>query len=346
MVVQDFDLKGITIFEPEDDAPVAARRSVPSGSDSRMLATAPMTARIEARFARCRAENRAALATYVMAGDPDPETSLGIMELLEQINKAGTTVLVATHDHHNVDVMCKRVVGLREGQVIRDENYGRYVPGEQDLLKDIRYDFPGIADAADTVLEIDLDGKSYRLTAYALAEAGMEGEIAPAVEVPPADKAGRTAMREFIDALLAVPETDYVDQPHAYEFESLRLYVKPAEIVETSEFPGEQPPITWPLDDLATAGTVIDNPSVDRCLVVHGDDLATVLPLLQGANQLSVFESESAFYSLIPRPLERSDAADGGPLVYRAVHRVELWRAGERPKLLQEIVEGDAGLAI
>ena len=174
---------------------------------------------------------------------------------------------------------------------------------EQDLLKDIRYDFPGIADAADTVLEIDLDGKSYRLTAYALAEAGMEGEIAPAVEVPPADKAGRTAMREFIDALLAVPETDYVDQPHAYEFESLRLYVKPAEIVETSEFPGEQPPITWPLDDLATAGTVIDNPSVDRCLVVHGDDLATVLPLLQGANQLSVFESESAFYSLIPRPL-------------------------------------------
>jgi len=48
----------------------------------------------------------------------------------------------------------------------------------------------------------------------------------------------------------------------------------------------------------------------------------------------------------IPRPLERSDAEDGGPLVYRAVHRVRLWRAGERPKLRQEIVEGDAGLAI
>lgn len=71
-------------------------------------------------------------------GNLDPETSLGIMELLEQINKAGTTVLVATHDHHNVDVMCKRVVGLREGQVIRDENYGRYVPGEHDLLKGLK----------------------------------------------------------------------------------------------------------------------------------------------------------------------------------------------------------------
>jgi alkaline phosphatase D len=48
----------------------------------------------------------------------------------------------------------------------------------------------------------------------------------------------------------------------------------------------------------------------------------------------------------IPRPLERCDAADGGRLVYRAVHRVQLWRAGERPVLRQEIVEGDAGLAI
>jgi len=174
---------------------------------------------------------------------------------------------------------------------------------EKDLLKDVRYDFPGIADAADTVLAINLDGRSYHVTAYALAEAGIEGEIAPAVEVPPADKAGRAAMREFIDALMAVHETDYIDQPHAYEFESLRLYVKSAEIVENSEFPGEQPPITWLLDDLATAGKAIDNPSVDRCLVVDGDDLATVLPLLQGANQLSVFESEGAFYSLVPRPL-------------------------------------------
>ena len=43
-----------------------------------------MTARIEARFARCRTEGRAALVTYVMAGDPDPETSLAILEALPQ----------------------------------------------------------------------------------------------------------------------------------------------------------------------------------------------------------------------------------------------------------------------
>lgn len=47
-----------------------------------------MTARIDAAFARCRAEGRAALVTYVMAGDPDPETSLKVLEALP---KAGPT---------------------------------------------------------------------------------------------------------------------------------------------------------------------------------------------------------------------------------------------------------------
>src|SRR5215217_39432 len=41
-----------------------------------------MTARLDARFARCRAENRAALVTYVMAGDPDPDTSLAVLRAL------------------------------------------------------------------------------------------------------------------------------------------------------------------------------------------------------------------------------------------------------------------------
>ena len=175
---------------------------------------------------------------------------------------------------------------------------------EKDLLKDVKYDFPGIADAADTVLEINLDGKSYRLTAYALAESGIDGEIAPAVEVPPADKAGRAAMREFIDALTQVPADDFVDEQHAYDYQALRLYVTKAAIVEDSEFPGEQPPVAWPLDDLATAGEPVANSPVGaRCLVVEGDDLQTLKPLLEAANQLTVFESEGEHYSLNPRPL-------------------------------------------
>jgi len=48
----------------------------------------------------------------------------------------------------------------------------------------------------------------------------------------------------------------------------------------------------------------------------------------------------------IPRPLERSEGNDGGPVLYRVSHRVMRWTAGQRPKLEQRIVEGDPGLAL
>ncbi len=48
----------------------------------------------------------------------------------------------------------------------------------------------------------------------------------------------------------------------------------------------------------------------------------------------------------IPIPFERSETDDGGPLLYRVAHRVSLWKAGERPRLRQEVLEGDPGLAI
>jgi cell division transport system ATP-binding protein len=59
-------------------------------------------------------------------GNLDPDTSLEIMDLLEQINRSGTTVLVSTHDKHIVDNMLKRVVELERGQLIRDEARARY----------------------------------------------------------------------------------------------------------------------------------------------------------------------------------------------------------------------------
>jgi alkaline phosphatase D len=48
----------------------------------------------------------------------------------------------------------------------------------------------------------------------------------------------------------------------------------------------------------------------------------------------------------IPRPIERSPGEDGGPLRYRVRHEVPIWRAGERPRMRQTVLEGDAGLAI
>ena len=60
------------------------------------------------------------------SGNLDPVTSIGIMQLLYRINKAGTTVVVVTHDREMVDNMQRRVVELYEGRVVRDEVSGGY----------------------------------------------------------------------------------------------------------------------------------------------------------------------------------------------------------------------------
>jgi len=59
-------------------------------------------------------------------GNLDPTTSVGIMKLLDRINRTGTTVVMATHDHGVVDQMRKRVVELSAGQVVRDQAQGGY----------------------------------------------------------------------------------------------------------------------------------------------------------------------------------------------------------------------------
>jgi cell division transport system ATP-binding protein len=59
-------------------------------------------------------------------GNLDPDTSVGIMQLLYRINRTGTTVVMATHDREMVDKMRKRVIALEDGTVIRDERRGSY----------------------------------------------------------------------------------------------------------------------------------------------------------------------------------------------------------------------------
>jgi cell division transport system ATP-binding protein len=59
-------------------------------------------------------------------GNLDPATSVGIMRILDRINRTGTTVVMATHDHAIVDAMRRRVVQLERGRVVRDESRGVY----------------------------------------------------------------------------------------------------------------------------------------------------------------------------------------------------------------------------
>jgi cell division transport system ATP-binding protein len=60
-------------------------------------------------------------------GNLDPDTSVGIMQLLYRINRSGTTVLMVTHDREMVDKMRRRVLALEEGKLSRDERRGGYV---------------------------------------------------------------------------------------------------------------------------------------------------------------------------------------------------------------------------
>ncbi|MGI8578694.1 MAG: cell division ATP-binding protein FtsE [Nocardioidaceae bacterium] len=59
-------------------------------------------------------------------GNLDPNTSVGIMKLLDRINRTGTTVMMASHDSGVVDQMRKRVIELASGRVVRDQARGVY----------------------------------------------------------------------------------------------------------------------------------------------------------------------------------------------------------------------------
>jgi cell division transport system ATP-binding protein len=59
-------------------------------------------------------------------GNLDPTTSVGIMRLLDRINKTGTTIVMATHDTEIVDSMRKRVIELQDGKKVRDQDRGVY----------------------------------------------------------------------------------------------------------------------------------------------------------------------------------------------------------------------------
>jgi cell division transport system ATP-binding protein len=80
--------------------------------------------------ARAFVNHPALLLADEPTGNLDPETSIGIMQLLYRINRTGTTVVVATHDVEMVNKMRRRVIELSHGRVVRDERAGAYTANE------------------------------------------------------------------------------------------------------------------------------------------------------------------------------------------------------------------------
>lgn len=82
-------------------------------------------------IARAIINNPSLLLADEPTGNLDPDTSLEIMKLLNDINKRGTTVIMATHDKEIVNRMRKRVVVLNKGEIIRDKQKGGYTDEDQ-----------------------------------------------------------------------------------------------------------------------------------------------------------------------------------------------------------------------
>jgi cell division transport system ATP-binding protein len=61
------------------------------------------------------------------SGNLDPYNTYKVISLLEKINKAGRTVILATHDREIVNKLGKRVITIEEGKIIRDEENGRFI---------------------------------------------------------------------------------------------------------------------------------------------------------------------------------------------------------------------------
>jgi cell division transport system ATP-binding protein len=77
-------------------------------------------------IARAIVNNPAVIIADEPTGNLDPETSWGIMRLLEEINFRGTTIIMATHNKEIVNTIRKRVLAVENGQIVRDEVRGEY----------------------------------------------------------------------------------------------------------------------------------------------------------------------------------------------------------------------------
>ena len=77
-------------------------------------------------IARAIVNNPSIVIADEPTGNLDPETSWDIMDIFRRINKAGTTIVMATHDRNIVDTMKKRVIAIEDGRIVRDQQRGGY----------------------------------------------------------------------------------------------------------------------------------------------------------------------------------------------------------------------------
>ena len=169
--------------------------------------------------------------TILLADEPtgnlDPETAKGILELLEQINDRGTTVLMATHDRSAVDRMRKRVVELVDGRVVRDVEHGTYRSVLEDSVisgntKDGAETPSADDDAAETSDVEFADREEHETVVLRSTEPALAGESDVNGEEAPSDKAAENGAADDSEVVAGQRATstseddfDFVDEREA-----------------------------------------------------------------------------------------------------------------------------------
>lgn len=163
---------------------------------------------------------------------------------------------------------------------------------------DTSYGYNCIADVGTTTFVLNADGSTHTIDAYALGidEGSCQG----------ADETARHKLAQFdakLGDLRSWLPAGSVGEDGTYNFSEIRIYVQPYAGQDPNM---QQEPIDWPLSPgLATFGEPLNNPALQdaRCGVVGGDDLTTLMPDLQRANQLTPWSSDGVDSSLLLRPL-------------------------------------------
>lgn len=166
------------------------------------------------------------------------------------------------------------------------------------------YGTPGVADVGTTTIVINAENTTYTSDIYAL---GFEDGGNLTME----QQAARAAINE-LRGKLSDPSAFGVAQPvwEAYEFTALKLFCRAVDTTLTTDPTDIQPNhLPWPLADLATVGKEVENAQGLLQVVVSGDDLATLKPLLGQATQITLWKSGSVEYNLYLRPLLPDEAA-------------------------------------
>ncbi|MEW1963209.1 cell division ATP-binding protein FtsE [Microbacterium sp. NPDC077644] len=141
-------------------------------------------------------------------GNLDPATSVDIMQLLARINAGGTTVLMATHEAAFVDQMQRRVIELRDGEMVRDETHGGY--GDRSMIPQLvpQEERGAAATAALTaVQEVQRETESLEpLTAEMIASMKAERDAAAQEAAPAAPRTHPIVLPEVDVAELGVAD--------------------------------------------------------------------------------------------------------------------------------------------